>query len=198
MKKFYAFLAKYAPDHGQDDGSVVYGYGQAQTIVQVLKQAGDNLTRANIMKEAANLKEFAPDTLLPGVTITTSATDFYPIEQLQMQRFKGEKWELFGHDFGRCRRLGLRAENVRPATQALRRERPLSRCAAAKGPQNKKIALHAREGTFEMSAIDRAIAVVDSAAAMLRRRLHSIVTRPEEIRHRRQRHRNQAWQHHAL
>jgi branched-chain amino acid transport system substrate-binding protein len=62
----------------------------------VLKQAGDNLTRANVMKEAANLKEFAPDTLLPGVTITTTATDFYPIEQLQMQRFKGETWELFG------------------------------------------------------------------------------------------------------
>jgi len=96
MKKFYAFLAKYAPGLDKNDGSVVYGYGQAQTIVQVLKQAGDNLTRANIMKEAANLKQFAPDTLLPGVTISTSATDFYPIEQLQMQRFKGEKWELFG------------------------------------------------------------------------------------------------------
>jgi len=96
MKKFYAFLAKYAPTMDKTDGSVVYGYGQAQTIVQVLKQAGDNLTRANVMKEAANLKSFAPDTLLPGVTISTSATDFYPIEQLQMQRFKGEKWELFG------------------------------------------------------------------------------------------------------
>ncbi|MBC7578189.1 MAG: ABC transporter substrate-binding protein [Tardiphaga sp.] len=96
MKKFYAFLAKYAPSMDRADGSVVYGYGQAQTIVQVLKQAGDNLTRANIMKEAASLKSFAPDTLLPGVTITTTATDFYPIEQLQMQRFKGEKWELFG------------------------------------------------------------------------------------------------------
>ena len=96
MKRFYAFLAKYAPTMDRNDGSVVYGYGQAQTIVQVLKQAGDNLTRENIMKEAANLKEFAPDTLLPGVTITTTATDFYPIEQLQMQRFKGETWELFG------------------------------------------------------------------------------------------------------
>ncbi|HEY8332561.1 MAG TPA: ABC transporter substrate-binding protein [Tardiphaga sp.] len=96
MKKFYAFLAKYAPGMDRADGSVVYGYGQAQTIVQVLKQAGDDLTRANIMKQAASLKEFAPDTLLPGVTITTTATDFYPIEQLQMQRFKGEKWELFG------------------------------------------------------------------------------------------------------
>ncbi|MDB5620931.1 ABC transporter substrate-binding protein [Tardiphaga sp.] len=96
MKKFYAFLAKYAPGMDKNDGSVVYGYGQAQTIVQVLKQAGDNLTRENIMKQAASLKAFAPDTLLPGVTTTTSATDFYPIEQLQMQRFKGEKWDLFG------------------------------------------------------------------------------------------------------
>jgi branched-chain amino acid transport system substrate-binding protein len=96
MKKFYAFLAKYAPEANKADGSVVFGYGQAQTMVQVLKQAGDNLTRENIMKQAASLKDFAPDTLLPGVKINTSATDFYPIEQLQMMRFKGEKWDLFG------------------------------------------------------------------------------------------------------
>ncbi|MFT6672915.1 MAG: branched-chain amino acid transport system substrate-binding protein, partial [Afipia broomeae] len=75
MKKFYAFLAKYAPDMNKADGSVVYGYGQAQTLVQVLKQAGDNLTRENIMKQAANLKDFVPDTLLPGVKINTSPTD---------------------------------------------------------------------------------------------------------------------------
>jgi branched-chain amino acid transport system substrate-binding protein len=75
---------------------VVFGYGQAQTMVEVLKQAGDNLTRENIMKQAASLKDFAPDTLLPGVTINTSATDFYPIEQLQMMRFKDKKWDLFG------------------------------------------------------------------------------------------------------
>jgi branched-chain amino acid transport system substrate-binding protein len=96
MKKFYAFLAKYAPDANRTDGSVVFGYGQAQTVVQVLKQAGDNLTRENVMKQAASLKNFAPDTLLPGVTLNTSATDFYPIEQLQMMQFKGEKWDLFG------------------------------------------------------------------------------------------------------
>jgi branched-chain amino acid transport system substrate-binding protein len=96
MKKFYAFLAKYVPDANKTDGSVVFGYGQAQTMVQVLKQCGDDLTRENIMKQAASLKAFAPDTLLPGVTINTSATDFYPIEQLQMQRFKDQKWELFG------------------------------------------------------------------------------------------------------
>src|SRR6201996_314283 len=96
MKKFYAFLAKYAPEANKADGSVVFGYGQAQTVVQVLKQAGDNLTRENIMKQAASLKDFAPDTLLPGVKINTSATDFYPIEQLQMMRFKEQKWDLFG------------------------------------------------------------------------------------------------------
>ena len=96
MKKFYAFLAKYIPEANKADGSTVFGYGHAQTIVQVLKQAGDNLTRANIIKQAASLKDFTPDTLLPGIKINTSATDFYPIEQLQMMRFTGEKWDLFG------------------------------------------------------------------------------------------------------
>ena len=75
---------------------MVYGYGVAQTLVEVLKQCGDDLTRANVMKQAASLKNFAPDTLLPGITINTSATDYAPIKQLQMMRFKGEKWELFG------------------------------------------------------------------------------------------------------
>ena len=71
-------------------------YGQAQTLVQVLKQAGDNLTRENIMKQAASLKDFTPDTLLPGVKINTSATDFYPIDQLRIMQFKGEKYDLIG------------------------------------------------------------------------------------------------------
>ena len=57
---------------------------------------GDNLTRENLMKQAASLKNFEPDTLLPGVKINTSPTDFAPISQLQMMRFKGDKWELFG------------------------------------------------------------------------------------------------------
>ncbi len=96
MKKFYAFLEKNFPEGNKLDGSVVYGYGAAQTMVKVLEMCGDNLTRENVMKQAASLKDFAPDTLLPGVKITTTATDFAPIEQLQMQRFKGEKWELFG------------------------------------------------------------------------------------------------------
>jgi len=96
MQKFYAFLKEYYPDGNRLDGSVVYGYGAAQTMVQVLKQCGDDLTRANVMKQAASLKSFAPDTLLPGITINTSPTDYAPIKQLQMMRFKGEKWELFG------------------------------------------------------------------------------------------------------
>jgi branched-chain amino acid transport system substrate-binding protein len=95
MKRFYAFLGKYQPDADRRDGSVVYGYGAAQTLVKVLQMCGDNLTRENVMKQAASLQDFAPDTLLPGITINTSATDFAPIEQLRMMRFKGEKWELF-------------------------------------------------------------------------------------------------------
>jgi branched-chain amino acid transport system substrate-binding protein len=96
MQKFLAFLAKYDPGANKLDGSVVYGYGAAQTMVKVLELCGDNLTRENIMKQAASLKNFTPDTLLPGVSINTSATDFAPIKQLQMMRFKDEKWELFG------------------------------------------------------------------------------------------------------
>jgi len=95
MKNFLAFLQKYEADANKLDGSVVYGYGVAQTLVKVLEMCGDNLTRENVMKQAASLKDFAPDVLLPGVKINTSATDFAPIEQLQM-RFKDEKWELFG------------------------------------------------------------------------------------------------------
>jgi len=94
MKKFYAFLEKYYPGGDKLDASVVYGYGVAQTLVQVLKQCGDDLTRANVMKQAASLKNFEPDTLLPGIKINTSPTDYAPIKQQQMMRFKGEKWEL--------------------------------------------------------------------------------------------------------
>src|SRR3981189_1504400 len=96
MKKLFAFLDKYYPDANKLDGSVVYGYGAAQTMVKVLQMCGDNLTRENVMKQGASLKAFTPDTLLPGVKINTTATDFAPIEQLQMMRFKGEKWDLFG------------------------------------------------------------------------------------------------------
>ena len=96
MKKFNEFLRKYDPEGNRLDAATVYGYGAAQTLVEVLTKCGDNLTRDNVMKQAANLRDFAPDTLLPGIRINTSPTDFAPINQLQMMRFKGQKWERFG------------------------------------------------------------------------------------------------------
>jgi branched-chain amino acid transport system substrate-binding protein len=96
MKKFMAFADKYLPGANIADANLVYGYAVSQTMVQVLKQAGDNLTRENVMKQAASLKDFAPDTLIPGIKINTSATDFAPIEQLKMMQFKNGKWDLFG------------------------------------------------------------------------------------------------------
>ena len=96
MKKWVEFLDKYMPGADKTDSSVVYGYGAAQTLVKALEQCGDDLTRANLMKQAASLKDFSPDTLLPGIKINTGPNDFAPISQLQMQRFKGEKWEQFG------------------------------------------------------------------------------------------------------
>jgi ABC-type branched-subunit amino acid transport system substrate-binding protein len=96
MKEFYAFLEKDFPEGNKLDGSVVVGYGVAQTLVEVLKKCGDNLTRENVMKQAANLKDFRTEVLLPGIKINTSPTDFAPISSLQLMKFKGEKWELFG------------------------------------------------------------------------------------------------------
>jgi len=96
MKAFDEFLAKYFPEGNRTDNFVVTGYNNAQTLVQVLKQCGNELTRENVMKQAANLKNFKTDNLLPGITINTSSTDFAPIEQVQFRRFKEERWELFG------------------------------------------------------------------------------------------------------
>jgi branched-chain amino acid transport system substrate-binding protein len=96
MKKFMAFVDKYMPGANIADSNIPYGYAAGQTMVQVLKQAGDDLTRENVMKQAASLKAFAPDTLIPGITITTSANDFAPVEQLKMMQFKNGQWELFG------------------------------------------------------------------------------------------------------
>jgi branched-chain amino acid transport system substrate-binding protein len=96
MKAFYAFLAKDFPEGDRLDQGTVVGYGVAQTLIQVLKQCGDNLTRANIMKQAASLKDFRTEVMLPGIKINTGPDDFAPISQLQLMRFKGERWNLFG------------------------------------------------------------------------------------------------------
>jgi ABC-type branched-subunit amino acid transport system substrate-binding protein len=96
MTQFLAFMAKDFPEGDKLDSGTMVGYGVAQTLVQVLKQCGDDLTRANVMKQAASLQDFRTEVLLPGIKINTGPTDFAPISQLQLEKFKGEKWELFG------------------------------------------------------------------------------------------------------
>ena len=96
IKEWAAFMDKYFPDGDKTSTFSVYGYATAQTMVQVLKQCGDELTRENVMKQAANLRDFKLGLLLPGITINTSPTDYFPIEQMQMSRFNGEHGELFG------------------------------------------------------------------------------------------------------
>jgi ABC-type branched-subunit amino acid transport system substrate-binding protein len=96
MKTWRAFMAKYNPDGDLQDPFNVYGYSVAATLEQVLKQAGDNLTRENVMKQAASLKRFRVETLLPGISINTSPSDFAPIEAVQLERFNGQQFELFG------------------------------------------------------------------------------------------------------
>jgi branched-chain amino acid transport system substrate-binding protein len=96
IKEWSAFMDKYLPDGDKSSSFGTYGYAVAQTLVQILKQCGDELTRENVMKQAANLKDLDIGLLLPGIKINTSPTDYYPIEQMQMSRFTGEHGELFG------------------------------------------------------------------------------------------------------
>ena len=95
-QRFDAFLAKYAPEADKNDYFVVYAYVISQTMVKVLQQCGNDLTRANIMRHASNLKDFKPDMLLPGIALNTSPTDFAPMKDMRTARLKGERWEIFG------------------------------------------------------------------------------------------------------
>jgi branched-chain amino acid transport system substrate-binding protein len=95
MQDWKAWMAKYYPGGNLIDGNNVYGYTVAQGLVQVLKQCGDNLTRANVMKQAASLNMELP-LLLPGVNVKTGPDDFYPIQREQLARFDGKTWKLFG------------------------------------------------------------------------------------------------------
>ena len=90
------FMTKYFPDGDRNSNFTVYGYTVAQGLVQVLRQCGDDLTRENVMRQAANLKNFELPMLLPGIKVNTSPSDYFPIKQMQMQRFNGTSWELFG------------------------------------------------------------------------------------------------------
>ena len=96
MKAWNEFLDKYYPEANRADASVMYGYTVAQGLVFVLKNCGNDLTRENIMKQAASIKNLELGGLLPGIKANTSATDFAPLSQLQLVRFKGETWERFG------------------------------------------------------------------------------------------------------
>jgi branched-chain amino acid transport system substrate-binding protein len=96
MKAFDEFLTKYFPEGNRADVFVMYGYTVAQGIVHVLKSCGDDLTRENVMKQAASIKGLELGGLLPGIKVNTSASNFAPISQLQLMKFKGEKWDLFG------------------------------------------------------------------------------------------------------
>ena len=95
IKAWLVFMDKYFPDGDKTNNNNIYGYATAQTMVRVLKQCGDNLTRENVMKQAASLNDFTSDVLLPGIKINTSATDFFPIEQMQLMKFDGASWKLF-------------------------------------------------------------------------------------------------------
>lgn len=96
VKAFRAFMAKYMPSADIKDDTHNYGYSVAHTMLEVIKKAGDTLTRENIMKQAASLKGFEAPLLLPGIKINTSPTDFYPIQSVQLARVKGNGFEMFG------------------------------------------------------------------------------------------------------
>jgi branched-chain amino acid transport system substrate-binding protein len=96
MKEWRAWMDKYYPDGDRSDGANIYGYLIAQTLMQVLKQCGNDLSRENIMHEAANLRDLELPLLLPGIRINTSPTDYRPVKMMQPMRFNGHNWELFG------------------------------------------------------------------------------------------------------
>jgi len=96
MKRYKAFMAKYAPAEDANSGIATYGYSTAALFVQILRQCGDNLTRANIMKQATNIKGYVADLALPGMTVSTEPDDWRINKQFQMMKFDGQRWVLFG------------------------------------------------------------------------------------------------------
>jgi branched-chain amino acid transport system substrate-binding protein len=96
MKAWRAWMDKNMPQANKADANHIYGYAVAALMTETLKRCGNDMTRANLMKQAASFQKYRLPLLLPGITVSTSATDFYPIQAVQLQRFKGETWELFG------------------------------------------------------------------------------------------------------
>ena len=110
MKAWNEFLDKYYPEANRADASVMYAYTVAQGLVHVLKACGDDLTRANIMKQAASIKDLELGGLLPGIKVNTSATDFAPISQVQLMKVQGR-------DLGTLRRNPLAATSAADASR---------------------------------------------------------------------------------
>jgi branched-chain amino acid transport system substrate-binding protein len=96
VRNYLAFLEKYYPGADVTSTGNAQGYVMAQTMVQVLKQAGDNLTRENIMRQAADIKDLEIDMLMPGIKVKTSSDDFAPVKSIQLRRLVGERWQPFG------------------------------------------------------------------------------------------------------
>jgi branched-chain amino acid transport system substrate-binding protein len=96
MNQFLAWARQWAPDLDPTNSNVLYGYGNALALKQVLEQCGDDLSRANVMRQATSLHDFVCPVLLPGITVNTSPTDYHPIRQLQLARWTGKAWQLFG------------------------------------------------------------------------------------------------------
>ncbi|MCC8963062.1 ABC transporter substrate-binding protein [Bradyrhizobium sp. Pear76] len=96
VKAYFAFMDKYYPEGDKLNTVNTYGYSTAELLIQVLKQCGDDLTRENLMKQVTSLKKFVPSLALPGMSITTGPNDYRINKQMQMMKFNGERWELFG------------------------------------------------------------------------------------------------------
>ena len=127
-------LGKYLPEGDRVDASAMTGYNMATTMVEVLRQCGDNLTRENVMKQAASLKQFRRAVCFPASRLSTGPDDFQPIEQLQMMQFKGERWQLFGDVISgelvrQLNLLRLDGKHLKPMT-----DRPTLSCARSSMP----------------------------------------------------------------
>jgi len=96
MQEWRAFMAKYMPNADMTDNSYVFAYGVSKVMLQVLKQCDGDFSRENIMKQAANLHDLAVPTLLPGIKVNTSPTNFHPIRAMQLEKWDGKTWRLFG------------------------------------------------------------------------------------------------------
>jgi branched-chain amino acid transport system substrate-binding protein len=96
MKDWSSFMDKYYPDGDKDDSNTVFGYAAAETLTQMLKQCGNDLSRENIMRQAASLKNYQSSVTLPGIAINTGPADFRPIEQMRLVQFDGTTWQPIG------------------------------------------------------------------------------------------------------